>query len=82
MRGLLYLVALVLVMVVIVPILRAWRRSPLSGRPAQRDELIKDPVCQTYVLLSRAVTVEAGGVVTRFCSRECAARFERGERRA
>ena len=47
----------------------------------QRDELVKDPVCQTYVLLSRSVTTESDGVVTHFCSRECAARFARGERR-
>ncbi|MEK6529430.1 MAG: YHS domain-containing protein [candidate division NC10 bacterium] len=36
---------------------------------------MKDPVCQTYVLRSRAVRREAGGTTHYFCSRECAARF-------
>ena len=80
MRGILYAAALILVMIVVVPLLQSWRRGSLPGRPAQRDELVKDPVCQTYVLLSRAVATEVDGVVRRFCSRECAARFARGER--
>jgi YHS domain-containing protein len=80
MRGLLYLALLVLVMIVVPAIIRSWRaRVPATPR-TQRDELVKDPVCQTYVLLSRSVTTEEDGVVTHFCSRECAARFARGER--
>jgi YHS domain-containing protein len=80
MRGLLYLATVILLMIILSRIAQAWRRHPLSPRPAQRDELVKDPVCQTYILLSRSVTREANGVVTHFCSRECAARFARGER--
>jgi YHS domain-containing protein len=38
-------------------------------------------VCQTDVVMSRAIRSEAGGAPLFFCSRECAARFERGERR-
>jgi YHS domain-containing protein len=34
------------------------------------------------VLMSRAVREEAGGAPAYFCSRECAARFHRGEHRA
>jgi len=81
MRALVYLVALVLLVVLVAPVLRTWARSALSGRASRRDELIKDPVCQTYIVKSRAVAVEADGVVTHFCSRACAARFARGERR-
>ena len=80
MRGLVYLAAVVLIVILLAPILRAWGRSALSGRAIRRDELVKDPVCQTYIVKSRAVTVMADGVVTRFCSRECAARFARGGR--
>ena len=79
MRGLVYIAALVLIMIVVSRMLQAWRAP--RRRPPQRDELVKDPVCQTYVLLSRAVTREANGVVTHFCSRECAARFAEGRRR-
>jgi hypothetical protein len=55
----------------LVPLLR---RSPLGGTRAPRalrDELVKDPVCQTYVVRSRAVS--RGDVA--FCSDECAARY-------
>ncbi len=82
MRGLLFLAILVLVAMAAAPALRAWRERLPRGAPPRRDELVKDPVCQTYVLMSRAVTTEEDGVVTHFCSRECAARFARGERRA
>jgi YHS domain-containing protein len=80
-RGLVYLVAVVLLVVLVTPVLRALSRSALSRRATRRDELVKDPVCQTYVVKSRAVTVESDGVVTHFCSRDCAARFAQGERR-
>jgi YHS domain-containing protein len=81
MRGLLYLAVLVLVVLIVPALLRAWGSRPSSERPARRDELVKDPVCQTYILLSRSVTTQLDGVVTHFCSRECAARFARGGRR-
>lgn len=79
MRGLVYIAVLVLIMIVVSRMLEAWRAP--RRRPPQRDELVKDPVCQTYVLLSRSVTTQANGVVTHFCSRECAARFAEGQRR-
>ena len=82
MRALLLLAVIVLVAMALAPVIGAWRRRLPSGAPPRRDELVKDPVCQTYVLLSRAVTTEEDGVVTHFCSPECAARFARGERRA
>jgi YHS domain-containing protein len=66
------------------PVLRWIFRQGLTGgagaatrpRPrALRDELVKDPVCQTYVVRSRALTKRAGGDTQYFCSPECAARF-------
>ncbi len=81
MRGLLYTAVLVLVMIVVSRMLNGWRRGVPPVRGKRRDELVKDPVCQTYVVLSRAVTAEVDGTVTHFCSRECAARFVRRERR-
>jgi YHS domain-containing protein len=82
MRALLLLVLVVVVVLVVSRLPVAWRaRLPSRGeRPP--DELVKDPVCQTYIVMSRAIRSEAGGVPLFFCSRECAARFERGERRA
>ncbi|HKA62309.1 MAG TPA: hypothetical protein VKH83_07775 [Methylomirabilota bacterium] len=81
MRALLILVVLLLALVVLSR-LPAIFKSRLPSAPPRRDELVKDPVCQTYVLMSRAVRGEAGGAPTYFCSRECAARYEQGERRA
>jgi YHS domain-containing protein len=82
MRGLALLAIVILIVIAVGPAVRAWRAQPRREAPPRRDELVKDPVCQTYVLLSRAVTTEDEGVVTHFCSHECAARFARGERRA
>lgn len=82
MRALLFLGLLVLAVIAIRTFLRAWaHRVPAGAGVGRRDELVKDPVCQTYVLMSRAVKSEAGGVTTHFCSPECAARFVRGEQR-
>src|SRR4029453_5591327 len=37
-----------------------------------RDELVKDPVCQTYIVKSRAVRRADAGGVRYFCSEQCA----------
>jgi YHS domain-containing protein len=81
MRGLLYVAVLVLVVIMISRMLNSLQRGSAPVRGTRRDELVKDPVCQTYVVLSRAVTAEVDGTLTHFCSRECASRFVRGERR-
>jgi YHS domain-containing protein len=82
MRALLFLVLIAVVVLVVTRLPAAWRARVPSPSPRARDELVKDPVCQTYVLMSRAIRSEAGGAPLFFCSRECAARYQRGERRA
>ena len=81
MRALLIL-AVLLLAVVVLSRLPAVLKSKLPSTPPRRDELVKDPVCQTCVLMARGVRGEAEGAPTYFCSRECAARYQRGERRA
>ncbi len=81
MRALLILGCLLLVVMVLSRLPSALRVR-LPSTPPRRDELVKDPVCQTYVLMSRAIREEAAGAPAYFCSRECAARFHQGERRA
>jgi len=81
MRGLVYIVVVMLVVIVVSRMLNARPGRVAPARGSRRDELVKDPVCQTYVVRSRAVTEEVDGAVTHFCSRECASRFVRGERR-
>jgi YHS domain-containing protein len=87
MRALILLGWLLFVLFLVWPLLQ--RLFPRRGHPADAarrpraplDELVKDPVCQTYILRSRAVTRQAGGTMHYFCSQECAARFSavRGE---
>jgi YHS domain-containing protein len=82
MRALLLLLVLAVVIVLLTRLSATWRSRLPSARPHVQDELVKDPVCQTYVVMSRAIRTEEGGVPLFFCSSECAARFRRGERRA
>ncbi len=63
----------VAVALLVLPFLR--KSSLPAGRPAvPTDELVKDPVCQTYVVRSRAVTREGPEGRRYFCSAACAAR--------
>lgn len=71
--------ALVLVLL-LLPLLRRVTASTRSRRAALPDELVKDPVCQTYVVRSRAVRDEAGGEPVYFCSAECARRWRSQDR--
>jgi hypothetical protein len=66
-------VFLVWVVAFVAALVPLFRRGAVGGRHprALRDELVKDPVCQTYVVRSRAVS--RGDVA--FCSEECASRY-------
>jgi YHS domain-containing protein len=61
-------------LVVLLPLLR--RRSWPVPRPRRTsDELVKDPVCGTYIVRSRAISRAVSGNAQYFCSAECAKRF-------
>jgi YHS domain-containing protein len=82
MRGLLFLAVAVFVVVVLMPMLRGWRPR-LSTAPAPgANDLVKDPVCQTYIVRSRAVRQGEGETAVYFCSPTCAERYAGGGRRA
>jgi YHS domain-containing protein len=72
-------VLLLLVLFVIVALILPLLRRPVmrARRPpsALDDELVKDPVCQTYVVRSRAVSGRGGDGSTYFCSTDCARRY-------
>lgn len=52
------------------------QRLPRDRPPAGRfDELVKDPVCSTYIARSRAVTRADARGTHYFCSAECARRY-------
>ena len=52
-------------------------RRRLGPPPDALDELVKDPVCHTYVVRSRAVRRDGADGPRYFCSAECAARAGR-----
>ena len=75
MRLLFFLALAVLVVVMLLPRLAAWGRGQFGNPLERRDELVKDPVCQTYIVRSRAVSRQTAAGPRYFCSADCAARF-------
>jgi hypothetical protein len=72
MRLLPILLLLIVVVVLLLPRLSRFRLSPPRARPTLPDELVKDPVCQTYIVKSRAVRRADAGGIRYFCSEQCA----------
>ena len=80
MRLSLLLLWAAIALVALWPLLRQLARSravPRASRPTF-DELVKDPVCQTYVVRSRALPRLVDGVQRHFCSEQCARQFTGG----
>lgn len=75
MRALSYLVFAVAVVMLLWPLLRRARLGAPRRPAALGGELVKDPVCQTYVVRARAVQRTVGGEPRYFCSVECARRY-------
>jgi YHS domain-containing protein len=46
-------------------------RPPRRSGQQQAVPLAKDPVCGTYVVRDRAITVSSGGQTHHFCSEKC-----------
>jgi YHS domain-containing protein len=53
--------------------LRSGRR-PEIPRPG-RDDLVKDPICETYIPRRKAITRGSGPATRYFCSAACADKF-------
>jgi YHS domain-containing protein len=64
----------VILALALLPLLRRWPRTSPPA-PLTSDELVKDPVCGTYVVRSRAVRRPAAEGSRYFCSTECAGRY-------
>lgn len=79
MRAVQFLALALLVVALLLPFLR---RGRLASRrpPLPADELVKDPVCQTYIVRSRAVSAPNVSPPPYFCSHECARRYAAGPR--
>jgi YHS domain-containing protein len=73
-RVALFAVWIVVALVALLPILRQ-RSFPSARPPLTTDELVKDPICGTYIVRSRAVSRQTAAGPRYFCSADCAARF-------
>jgi uncharacterized protein len=78
------LVRLILVLLLIFFLGRAvWRllvgvvegasgaRAGRTGVPRRGARMVRDPVCGTFVVQSRALSADSGGEVAWFCSEDC-----------
>jgi YHS domain-containing protein len=74
-RALSLLVWLLVALPMLLPLLRSRRPASPAGEGTARDELVKDPVCQTYVVRSRAVRRTGRDGTRYFCSSACAKRY-------
>ena len=74
MRVVLLLLVVAIVIALLLPLLRRPVGRARRAPSAFHDELVKDPVCQTYVVRSRAVSGR-GADAPYFCSADCARRY-------
>jgi len=72
MRLLPFLLFVIVAFVVLLPLLRSIRLPVRAARRVGPDELVKDPVCQTYIVKSRAIRRAGAGHIRYFCSEQCA----------
>jgi YHS domain-containing protein len=71
MRLAVIMVWLAITLALLLPVVPKRRREV----SADGHELVKDPVCGTYVVRGRAVERTDSGVRRYFCGRECARQF-------
>ena len=74
-RALSLLVWVLVAIPVLLPLLRSRRAAARRDGTTPRDELVKDPVCQTYIVRSRAVRRFERDGIRYFCSSACAKRY-------
>jgi uncharacterized protein len=76
-----WLLRLLLLLLLVVLIVRAgWRllggiaegaSGSAPGVPRRGTQMVRDPVCGTFVVQSRALSATAGGETAWFCSEAC-----------
>jgi YHS domain-containing protein len=76
-----WVIRLLLVIFVLRAVLRLWRGVVDGMRPAHDAHpaavaLVRDPVCGTFVVPSRALTAGSGPRLQFFCSEDCRRAYE------
>jgi len=56
----------------------ARRRRPGGSAPPQGVQMIRDPVCGTYVVPGRSIALTEGSQQVYFCSAECRDKYRGG----
>jgi uncharacterized protein len=76
-----WLIRFLLLLFVLRALLRLWRgivegmRPPRDAEPAAVP-LVRDPVCGTFVVRTRALTAGSGAGLRFFCSEKCRRSYE------
>ena len=72
------LVLLIILYFLIRSALREFRvRQVSDGLPESKDQMVQDPVCHVFVPRGSAVREVIGGQTYCFCSKDCAATFQK-----
>jgi len=73
----LFLLIFLVLRAAVAGFLTGFRGTGRATRPrALRNDLVKDPVCATYVPRRTAVARSAGSTTYYFCSPDCAQKFK------
>jgi YHS domain-containing protein len=78
-RILLILGLLVVLVLLVRRAIREFKHRNLDDRgvSVDQDQMVQDPVCRTFVARKIAVREIIGGQAYCFCSRQCAAEFQK-----
>ncbi|MEK7828703.1 MAG: transcriptional regulator [Deltaproteobacteria bacterium] len=77
MRILIYIILIFLLYRIIMAFLYP-KKTPMPQKDKtvpQGDEMVLDPVCQSYYPKAEALRVRNGNEITYFCSEECRGKF-------
>jgi YHS domain-containing protein len=81
LRAILFLIVLRLVFRFIASVMEGMSPAPQQRAGKKKSvPLVKDPVCGTYVVRERALTLDAGKQTQYFCSERCRDEYTRGVR--
>ncbi len=53
------------------------QHSRTSATPQRSERMVRDPICGTFVLPSRALSLGGGARIQYFCSEQCRTAYER-----
>ena len=70
----------IIVLYLLFKLIKEWKAlkgSSKANLPAAGEDLVEDPLCHTYIPVSRACRVSIDGETVYFCSQKCLERYSR-----